>query len=154
MLVHIPNKFIGPPGYVSMSSLYHLGSSWEASVNLFLLEWDSKCDMKTKMLLKEGTNVRSTVNFIFCEQHVRVILISTWLYLKIVFQDDWDNNWEQRVRPKVAWFKVEMLSGMFSSLFLDTSDFSHVGLSVWLYEHSTPYVCDCVSFMSLLELFA
>lgn len=40
----------------------------------------------------------------------------------LVFQVNWDNNWEQRVRPELAWFEVEMFGGMFCFLLLDTSD--------------------------------
>ena len=34
--------------------MYPIGSSWEASINHFLLEWDAEWDMKAMMLLKEG----------------------------------------------------------------------------------------------------
>lgn len=33
-----------------------------------------------------------------------------------IFQVHWDNNWKQRGRTYVAWFKMEILGGMFSSL--------------------------------------
>jgi hypothetical protein len=47
--------------------------------------------------------------------HSGGLSISLILVCSIFFQVHWDNNWKQRSWAYLVWFKMEMLSGMFSS---------------------------------------
>jgi hypothetical protein len=86
------------------------------------------------MLLKEGMDVSAIVKlssadgFATCQSYSSLSMVMS----ENCFQVHWDNSWEQRVRPKVPWFKVEMLGGMFSCFAHQIST-----MMVLLYVHST-----------------